>query len=212
MVGFLPIISFSCYVRSVNVTAYDVVPPSKNVFSIFAYAAKGGGSTEKQLQSRVPVFVFNGSHLPGERDQGADAVLFNSVLHHAAHHAPTLLKVAQRISRRYIILIEDVMVKGERNPRESYIHRRHGKHGQVPANAGAPRGIFRSQAEWTHLLQSGGEWTVTRIGSVVPRNITGAFRQFHKLSKTFSTNELTGPTYQRVFVAERCRPSPRVQS
>ena len=45
---------------------------------------------------------------------------------------------------------------------------------------------------------------VTGWLAVVPRNITGAFRQFHKLSKTFSNNELTGPTYQRYFVAERC--------
>ena len=106
---------------------------------------------------------------------------------------------------RYIILVEDVLVKGERNPRESWIHRRHSKHGQV---AGAPRGIFRSQAEWVALLQAGGVFTVTRVGAVVPRNLTAEYRTLHKLSRT-GVAELTGPSYQRYFVAERCLPVPR---
>lgn len=159
---------------SVNVSAYDVVPATKNVFSVFGYAERIGGSSEKRLQTRVPVHVFNGSHLPMEPSRGADAVLFNSVLHHAAHHAPTLLAEARRIARRYIIVIEDVMVKGERNPRERTIHVRHGKHGQVPANAGAPRGIFRSQYEWTNLIQAGTGWTVTRVGSGTVHHINVA--------------------------------------
>jgi hypothetical protein len=49
----------------------------------------------------------------------------NSVLHHAAQHAPTLLREARRVSRRWIVLIEDVLVKHERNPRERHIHMRH---------------------------------------------------------------------------------------
>ena len=65
-----------------------------------------------------------------------------------------------------------------------------------------------AQAEWVELLQAGGEYTVTSIGSVVPANITPAFRVYHKLSKTFTTAELTGPTYQRWFVAERCVRAP----
>jgi hypothetical protein len=48
-----------------------------------------------------------------------------------------------------------------------YAAHRHGK----SANTGAPRGIFRSQAEWVELLQQGGAFTVTKIGSVVPRNV-----------------------------------------
>ena len=54
------------------------------------------------------------------------------------------------------------------------------------------------------MLQAGGEYTVTRIGAVVARNVTREFRARHKLSATFTNLELTGPTYQRYFVAERC--------
>ena len=85
---------------------------------------------------------------------------------------------------------------------QSSIHRRHSQHGK-PVNAGAPRGIFRSQYEWTHLLQEGGQFTVTRVGSVVPRVLSAEYRALHKLSK-MGVSELTGPTYQRYFVAERC--------
>ena len=53
-------------------------------------------------------------------------------------------------------------------------HVRHGKHGQVPANAGAPRGIFRSQYEWTNLIQAGTGWTVTRVGSGTVHHINVA--------------------------------------
>lgn len=64
----------------VHVSAYDVLPPARNVF---AYGAP---------QTRVPIKVFDGAHLPEEADESADAVLFNSVCedsyrHHAAHSA-----------------------------------------------------------------------------------------------------------------------------
>ena len=113
----------------------------------------------------------------------------------AAQTAPQLLREARRVSRQYIILVEDVFIKGEHNPRESTIHRRHKKHGMVK---GFPRGIFRTQYEWTSLLQSDGEFTVTRVGAVMPRNITGDFRSRHRLSGQ-GVVELTGPTYQRYF-------------
>ena len=207
----------------VHIRAFDVVAPQQNVFAYgvahkhnrtsrsnsnnkHRTAATTGGDDDagEVSQTLVPIHLFNGSHLPTVADQSADAVLFNSVLHHAAHHAPTLLREARRISTRYVILIEDVTVKGERNPRERYIHQRHRFHGMPPAGTGAPRGVFRSQAEWIDLLQEGGEFTVTRVGSVLPRNLSTEFRVYHRLSKTFNSIELTGPTYQRYFVAERC--------
>ena len=108
-----------------------------------------------------------------------------------------------------VLVIEDVLVKGERNPRERQIHVRHAKHG-LPANPGASRGLFRSQAEWIELMQSSGHFTVTRVGAVVAASIDAEFRHHHRLAKTWNSAELTGPTYQRYFVAERCTPKPLI--
>lgn len=66
------------------------------------------------------------------------AVLFNSVLHHAAGHAPALLSEADRIAQRYIVLNEDLDVE------TNDIRVRNQKHdGQ---------GIFRSDASWRQLF------------------------------------------------------------
>lgn len=173
-----------------EVTAYDVAAPSENAFAYEASAT-------------VPIHLFNGSHLPTEADASADAVMFNSVLHHAAHHAPALLDEARRISRRWVIVVEDVDVRGERNPREGYILHRHAKHG-APMTPRGPKGVFRTQAEWTRLLQHGGQFTVTRVGVVSSLNLSAEFRHTHRLSQRWSKPELTGPSYQRYFVAERC--------
>ena len=175
---------------ALDIRAYDVVAPKDN---IFAY----------ETQKRVPVRLFNGSHLPLEADLSADAVLFNAVLHHAAHHTRSLLSEAERISRRWILLVEDVTVRGERNPREKHIHVRHKQHGKPPFK-GAPEAIFRPQQEWVRLLQASGAFTVTRVGAVVARNLSHEFRLQHRLANHWNPYEYVGPTYQRYFVAERC--------
>jgi len=178
----------------VSVTAYDVVAPAQNVFSCPA-------ASQLHRCSRQPVHVFDGATLP-VADRSFDAVLFNSVLHHAAHNASGLLREAARVSSRWVIVIEDVTVRGERCPEERHIHRRHASHG-APANKGAARGIFRSQQEWVSLLQADGDYMVTRIGAVVARNLSREYRLLHRLGGD-RRGELTGPMYQRFFVAERC--------
>ena len=70
----------------VTTTAYDVVSEKENVFSY-------------DNQSRVTIHIFNGSHLPGETDRSADAVLFNAVLHHAAEVSATRAAYSQGAGR-----------------------------------------------------------------------------------------------------------------
>lgn len=78
----------------VSVTAYDVVAPAQNVFSCPA-------ASQLHRCSRQPVHVFDGATLP-VADRSFDAVLFNSVLHHAAHNASGLLREAARVSSRWV--------------------------------------------------------------------------------------------------------------
>ena len=73
------------------------------------------------------------------RNKSFDAVLFNTVLHHAAGHAPALLAEAARIAKSYLVLIEDL------DNGDEAIRERNKKHdGQ---------GIFRSDAQWRELFR-----------------------------------------------------------
>lgn len=78
--------------------------------------------------------------------------------------------------------------------------KQHGK----PSFRGAPKAFFRAQQDWVRMLQASGDFTVTRVGAVVARNLSWEFRHAHKLALHWSPSELVGPTYQRYFVAERC--------
>ena len=46
---------------------------------------------------------------------------------------------------------------------------------------------------------------VTRVGAIVPRELSTEFRRAHRLTNAWQfAYEMTGPTYQRYLVAERC--------
>merc|ERR1712046_193475 len=82
----------------VNITAIDVAPPEKNRW------AKGDQGTGIL---GFPIHVFDGKWLNYENGS-YDIVLFNMVLHHAAKTAPQLLQEAVRVSKMWVVLLEDV--------------------------------------------------------------------------------------------------------
>ena len=65
-----------------------------------------------------------------------DAVLFQSVLHHAAEHTEMLLDQAALIARRWILVIEDLDVVRNR----------------IALQKHDSNGIFRAEGEWVALL------------------------------------------------------------
>lgn len=125
-----------------NVSALDILAPSVNKWA----GASAGGH---QKVNAFPVGVFDGSRLPAQ-GLDYDTVLFNSVLHHAAHNTPSLLREASRVAAKFVLVAEDVLTEGEGTPAgvaraiRTYLTKRHD-----------PKGIFRTQSEWMRLLQHG---------------------------------------------------------
>ncbi len=110
----------------------DVKPPKENEW------AEWGGRRENIHD----ISVFDGRHLPFKNDT-FDLVIFNMVLHHAADNAAALLHGASRVSKCFILLLEDISV-----PSSKKITTRHHNHD--------PKGIFRSETEWISLLENTG--------------------------------------------------------
>ena len=120
----------------------DVAAPAQNKWAQFAGQRLGTFS----------VHVFDGVRLPLESDASYDTVVFNMVLHHAASHAPGLLREAARLARHTIVLLEDADV---RDVAEDEAQRRlalaiFGRHMRHD-----PRGVFRTQQEWCVCRQPG---------------------------------------------------------
>ena len=53
---------------------------------------------------------FAGAHIPEAADS-ADVVMFNMVLHHAAGNTASLLSEAARVTRRWVLLLEDISLR-----------------------------------------------------------------------------------------------------
>ena len=176
---------FLSHKYGVDITAYDVVLPERNKWVMRA-------------TRRHPVRVFNGRTLPNVADRSHDVVIFNSVLHHAAHNAPELIREAARIARHAIVLNEDINVSPELNPSAKFVRSRNKFHDR--------QGIFRTHPMWVAMLENDTGFAVTSVRAVhaysVP-NLTAYF-QLHHIFGDRHPLDLSGPTFQRLFVAQRC--------
>ena len=94
-------------------------------------------SATRAQASPLLVHFYGGSIIP-ERAASFDAVLFLSVLHHAANSTKNLLRQAASVARRYIVVLEDL------DNGEPTIAARNFKHD--------PTGIFRTDARWKSLF------------------------------------------------------------
>ena len=95
---------------------------------------------KRNLTAALPIETFDGSSLP-LGNCSTDLVMFNSVLHHAAHKAETLVLEAARVARRWIVILEDLSVPGHRNiEHRNLIH--------------DPSGVFRTLDEWRRILHA----------------------------------------------------------
>mmetsp|Transcript_19569 Transcript_19569/g.47805 ORF Transcript_19569/g.47805 Transcript_19569/m.47805 type:complete len:282 (-) Transcript_19569:365-1210(-) len=119
-----------------EIKAIDVLPPEENQRWAFGDNANSKGG--------FPIDVFDGANLPG-KDKSYDVVMFNSVLHHAANNQKKLLQEAARVSKKWIVIIEDTEIPdhADRKFRER-ISKRHKKHD--------PDGIFRSTNDWLFFI------------------------------------------------------------
>ncbi|KAL1528965.1 hypothetical protein AB1Y20_010286 [Prymnesium parvum] len=99
--------------------------------------------------SRLKVHFFDGVSLPF-RNRSVDAVSFMSVLHHAANQTESLLREAARISRRWIIILEDTQTPA--------VAARNAKHDAS--------GIFRTDAQWKEVFQRVAGFSLSRDGYV----------------------------------------------
>ena len=132
--GGAEITSYLTHKYGLSSRALDILPPDQNRFSL-----RRNEQTAAQVPM-VPVEVFDGSHLPC-KDNSADMVLFNSVLHHAADDTEMLLQEAARVSRRWIVVLDDLNIPSNKN-----VVARHHAHD--------PHGKFRRLDEWYNLFRS----------------------------------------------------------
>lgn len=176
--------------HGVQIKAYDVSAPKDNKWGM-------GGNKWKNFRG-FPVEVFNGRTLPLEADRSHDVVMFNSVLHHAAGNAKSLIREAARIARRAIVLIEDVDVTSELNPLRYFVSARNVYHDRA--------GIFRQHQTWISMLENETGFVVTGSRSVHPYNVTNVteYFQLHHIYGDKHILDLSGPTFMRLYVAQRC--------
>ena len=128
------ITSYLTHKYRLKARALDILPPEQNRFSLRKNEANAA------QQPMVPVEVFDGTHLPC-KDSSADMVLFNSVLHHAADDTEMLLREAARVSRRWIVVLDDLYIPSNKN-----VVARHHAHD--------PNGKFRRLDEWYNVFRS----------------------------------------------------------
>jgi 2-polyprenyl-3-methyl-5-hydroxy-6-metoxy-1,4-benzoquinol methylase len=118
--------------HGVRCRALDVRLPNSRYWK--SHAPAGAASA-----AFLPIELFDGETLPA-RNASCDIVMFNSVLHHAAEKAVSLLSEAARVARRHILIIEDLHI-----PNHSNVAIRNLVHD--------PRGIFRTLSEWMLLIR-----------------------------------------------------------
>lgn len=139
------------YKYGLSTSAVDIVAPENNKWA--------GGIT-----ARAKVDTYDGANLPAP-SQSFDVVMFNSVLHHAANNTPSLLREAQRVSRKWIIVLEDCNITQEAQSEKELTHAK-----RVSAKLARhdPNGIFRRQCDWVRLLERGGRFVVRAVGEMQP--------------------------------------------
>ena len=141
----------------INVTCIDILPAETNTWT-----------KNSAYEAHMPIEVYDGVSLKRHADRSFDAVIFVSVLHHAAANAPGLLLEAQRVARRWVIIVEDLGLAGNRRRNLSH----------------DASGIFRTTEEWYSLLtaSSNFEMALDSVG-VAPQTSTactiGAFSSPH---------------------------------
>lgn len=138
-----------------SATALDVAAPENNSFAKF-----------KQRLGAWPVRVFDGTRLPAASGS-FDVVLFVYSLHHAGPRAPALLREAARVARHSIVVIEACDVLDEAAAASSADARRAASETRAREFPcmGDRQAVFRTQREWTTLLEDD-RWRVTRVGAV----------------------------------------------
>ena len=112
-----------CAQRRVKYTHVDIKGPLKTGQGGYF----GGGDT------------YDGRNLPYPA-ASYDIVLLSFVLHHASHNTFKLLEQVQKITRRYLVVGEDLMELGY----PAAWHLRNFKH--------QPGGLFRSDEEWRYIF------------------------------------------------------------
>ena len=185
---------------NVEIVCIDIVPSDcvRGLNNWASTKCKGSQGSSQFNSSRTPgseytphkVGIFDGRTLTGHADASYDTVLFNSVLHHAAEKAPGLLAEAARVSRRWIVVNEDLDAQFVR--RRNFLHDR--------------KGVFRTRQMWIKLLTRSPAWELVLdipIGDpFVP--CPPPYTNFGHLG--------CRALFQRVFVARRRAPPSGIES
>lgn len=80
---------------------------------------------------------FDGHRLTAYANASKDFVIFNYVLHHAAEHTISLLREARRVSRKYVVIVEDLLGTTKEQTLMEHGHEWHG--------------VYRAREEWLAL-------------------------------------------------------------
>ena len=136
-----------------HATALDVAAPENNSYARY-----------KQRLGSWPVRIFDGELLPAA-DASYDVVMFIFSLHHAGGRAPALLREAARVARHTMLLVEACDLLDEATTPDARRAASRLRSKEFPC-MGDRQAIFRSQAEWTKLIEEQGAWRVTRVGAV----------------------------------------------
>ncbi|KAH8062327.1 quercetin 2,3-dioxygenase [Aureococcus anophagefferens] len=99
--------------------------------AVATYARSFDGFAERR-----PVVWFDGRTVPAP-DDSYDVVCFTYVLHHAAGATIKLLREARRVSKRYVVVLEDLQETAA---------------DAENAHAHEPLGAFRTREEWVDLF------------------------------------------------------------
>ena len=94
--------------------------------------------TQSRNCSRRCCTVFDGATLP-HPNRSKDLVLFNYVLHHAADATISLLQHARRVTRRHVVVVEDLKATSNRGVLSQFHHER--------------MGTYRGETEWRAIFK-----------------------------------------------------------
>lgn len=139
------------------------------------------------MASPLKVHFFDGVTLP-EPAASFDAVMFLSVLHHAANHTESLLRSASDIATRWILVVEDT------DNGDTEIQVRNQRHD--------PTGIFRTDVGWKALFRQACEGF-----RLIGAGLLGARKQTTFRGRKLCTDVAPGdgphPRFRRWYALER---------
>lgn len=173
----------------------DMHPPNRNKYSVYSTAKRFSNWSQLFMvhQHLMPVEVFDGRTLSNVLTHSVDVVVFNSVLHHAAAATCGLLAEARRVSRKYVIVFEDVALEKERQ-RVDARHKRHDA-----------KGVFRSEAEWNALFAELG-FSVDYQAKVGSKELSEA------MGRLGLADSALDYLFQRVFLLSKIKVGPHSAS